>query len=101
MNVGSDDLLSHLEARTREAERALKELEDKTKEYTDKSKYVGGFAPGPGKIPHGYGEFMKFGGRIVYEGEWKMGFMHGYGKYYWDNGESWVIISFSIIVTIN
>ncbi|GMF19100.1 unnamed protein product [Phytophthora lilii] len=74
------------------------------KRYEDGSKYDGdGVTENRVMIPHGHGtlwvpeeKYATSVGRgadikrvVRYVGEWKDGFMHGYGTYYWSSGESW------------
>ncbi|KAG7393407.1 hypothetical protein PHYPSEUDO_009611 [Phytophthora pseudosyringae] len=74
------------------------------KRYEDGSKYDGdGVTENGVVVPHGYGtlwepeeKYATSVGRsadikrvVRYVGEWKDGFKHGYGTYYWASGESW------------
>ncbi|KAG2774517.1 hypothetical protein PC129_g4536 [Phytophthora cactorum] len=74
------------------------------KRYEDGSKYDGdGVTENDVTTPHGYGtlwvpeeKYTSSVGRaadikrvVRYVGEWKNGFMHGNGMYYWASGESW------------
>ncbi|KAK1941718.1 hypothetical protein P3T76_006782 [Phytophthora citrophthora] len=74
------------------------------KRYEDGSKYDGdGVEENGVLIPHGYGtlwvpeeKYANTMGRSAdikrvtrYVGEWKNGFMHGNGTFYWASGESW------------
>lgn len=74
------------------------------KRYEDGSKYDGDGVNDNGVlIPHGFGtlwvpeeKYLTSVGRgadikrvVRYVGEWRDGFMHGLGTYYWASGESW------------
>ena len=52
-------LLKRLEEQRRVAQRKADELEAKTKVYCTGGRYIGEFKDGPGRVPHGYGEFIR------------------------------------------
>ena len=51
--------------------------------YCDGLLYDGTFAMGK---EHGKGQLMTADGRVIYEGDWMDGFIHGVGTYYFGDG---------------
>ncbi|KAE8966670.1 hypothetical protein PF010_g28329 [Phytophthora fragariae] len=91
-------------AQQEQAELAAWKARQIVKRHEDGSKYDGdGVNENGVLIPHGFGtlwvpeeKYLTNVGRgadikrvVRYEGDWKDGFMHGCGTYFWASGESW------------
>lgn len=62
-------------------------VENHTKRYISGGMYFGDLDED--RVPHGKGEWTSKSGALQYEGEFRRGNMHGAGKYYDDNGDTW------------
>jgi hypothetical protein len=85
-----------LEQERQDAEKA--ERERRTRWYDSGAKYVGSYAEEPTwakrkaawtnrhRTPHGQGKWFLPNDIVQYDGGWRMGKMHGRGRFFWYNG---------------